>query len=64
MTRISTGVSTAVRSTATFPADAERLATIERRTPGNWSLGQIVKHPAKSLDMMIDGPQFWSPCGR
>lgn len=42
-------------------ADAERLAASDTRTLGNWSLGQILQHLAKSLDMMIDGPPFLLP---
>jgi uncharacterized protein DUF1569 len=42
-------------------ADAERLATIENRTLGNWSLGQIYKHLAKAIHMTIDGPPFLLP---
>ncbi len=42
-------------------AEAERLAAIRTRTLGNWSLGQILKHLAKSIDMMIDGPPFVLP---
>jgi hypothetical protein len=42
-------------------ADAERLAASPCRTLGNWSLGQIFQHLAKSLDMMIDGPPFVMP---
>jgi hypothetical protein len=42
-------------------ADAQRLAAMPTRTLGNWSLGQILRHLAMSLDMMIDGPTFMLP---
>src|SRR5262245_58687809 len=42
-------------------ADAERMAGTEFHTLGNWSLGQICKHLARSIDMMIDGPLFLLP---
>jgi hypothetical protein len=42
-------------------ADAERLAVTDTRTLGNWSLGQILTHLARAMDMMIDGPPFLFP---
>lgn len=35
--------------------DAERLASMQVRTLGNWSQGEIYSHVAKSLDACIDG---------
>jgi len=35
--------------------DAERLATGQHRTTGNWSYGQILKHLAMSADACFDG---------
>ncbi len=42
-------------------ADAERMASIEVRTRGNWSYPQILEHLAKSLHKMIEGPGFMLP---
>jgi hypothetical protein len=42
-------------------ADAERLADMETKSLGNWSLGQILKHLSLSIDMMIDGGDFLMP---
>ncbi len=42
-------------------ADAERMATIPVRTLGNWSVGQIYTHLARSIDVMIDGAPFSAP---
>ena len=42
-------------------ADAERLATSEVRTLGNWSQGQIYEHVARGLDTSIDGVDFSLP---
>lgn len=42
-------------------ADAERMASCEVRTLGNWSYPQIIDHLAKSLNKMIDGPGFMLP---
>ena len=42
-------------------ADAERLASMEVRTLGNWSFGQILKHMSVAVDMMIDGGPFKFP---
>lgn len=42
-------------------ADAERLAAIDTKTLGNWSLGQIASHLATSINMMIDGANFKMP---
>lgn len=36
-------------------SEAERLANCDVRTIGNWSVGQIYAHLAKSLDISIDG---------
>jgi hypothetical protein len=36
-------------------SDAERLAVSELRTLGNWSLGQVLGHLARTLEMSIDG---------
>lgn len=36
-------------------ADAERLAGCEVQTLGNWSLGEIYGHLAKSMNASIDG---------
>ncbi len=36
-------------------ADAERLAAMKTQTLGNWSFGQIMKHMADSICVMIDG---------
>ena len=42
-------------------ADAELLAAGEVRALGNWSLGQIYWHLAKSLNSSIDGAGFSLP---
>lgn len=42
-------------------ADAERLASMDVRTHGSWSFGQIIKHLADSLDSSIDGTGFSLP---
>ncbi len=42
-------------------ADAERLAAIPTRTLGNWSVGQIYTHLARSIDVMIDGAPVSAP---
>jgi len=44
-----------------FLQDAEGLANGEVRQLGNWSLGQIFKHMAMSLDSSIDGAGFMLP---
>ena len=36
-------------------ADAERVATGEHTTIGNWNVGQILAHIAKALHLSIDG---------
>ncbi|MBI5759683.1 MAG: DUF1569 domain-containing protein [Planctomycetales bacterium] len=41
--------------------DAEKLASADVRTLGNWSFGQILKHNAMSLDSSIDGSGFMLP---
>jgi hypothetical protein len=44
-------------------ADAQRLAAGHTRTLGNWSLGQILSHLARSVEAAIDGtlprPPWW-----
>lgn len=42
-------------------ADAEKLASAEVRTLGNWSFGQILKHIAMTLNSSIDGAGFMLP---
>lgn len=42
-------------------ADGRRMATIDTKTLGNWSLGQILKHLAQSLNTSIDGTGFSLP---
>ena len=42
-------------------ADAERLATGDVRTVGNWTLGQIFQHLAKAMDSAIDGTDMKFP---
>ena len=42
-------------------ADAERLASGNVRTLGNWSLGQIFKHLAAALHSSIDGTDMKFP---
>ena len=42
-------------------ADAERLASGDARTVGNWTLGQIFKHLAQTLDSSIDGTDMKFP---
>jgi hypothetical protein len=39
-------------------ADADRLADAPVRSLGNWSLGQICKHLAESMNQSIDGFEF------
>ncbi len=39
-------------------ADAERLAAMPTRPLGNWSLGQICKHLAETMNQSIDGFEF------
>ena len=41
--------------------DAERLAVSEVRTLGNWSLGQMLGHLARAMEMSIDGADFKAP---
>lgn len=41
--------------------DAQRLSTIELRTLGNWSQGQIYQHLSMSLNASIDGFSFAFP---
>ena len=42
-------------------ADAERLATVPTQTLGNWSVGQIYCHLAKSAAVLIDGAPHGAP---
>ena len=42
-------------------ADAEKLADGECETIGNWTLGQIFEHLARSLDASIDGTDMKIP---
>ena len=42
-------------------ADAEHLASGNVRTVGNWTLGQIFKHLAQSMDSSIDGTEMKFP---
>ena len=44
-----------------FIADAEQMALADFQTLGNWSLGQILKHLAQSVDSSIDGAGFSLP---
>ena len=42
-------------------ADAERLVSGDVQTVGNWTLGQIFKHLAQSLNSSIDGTNMKFP---
>lgn len=42
-------------------ADAEQLSIQPTRAIGNWSVGQILRHLALSMDVMIDGAPFSLP---
>jgi len=42
-------------------ADAERLVSGDVQTVGNWTLGQILKHLAQSLNSSIDGTDMKFP---
>jgi len=42
-------------------ADAEKLASGDVRTLGNWTFGQILMHLAMSLNSSIDGTGFMLP---
>ncbi|MCA9268773.1 MAG: DUF1569 domain-containing protein [Planctomycetales bacterium] len=42
-------------------ADAQRLAAGPTTTVGNWTLGQILFHLAKSIEASIDGIPFKAP---
>ncbi|MCA9198826.1 MAG: DUF1569 domain-containing protein [Planctomycetales bacterium] len=42
-------------------ADAQQLAASNVKTLGNWSLGQILKHVADSIDTSVDGAGFSLP---
>lgn len=44
-----------------FLADAEQMAGMDVRTIGNWTYGQILRHLARSLDVMIEGAPFSFP---
>jgi hypothetical protein len=41
--------------------DARRLASGPHRQLGNWSLGQVCDHLAKTIDMSLDGSQARFP---
>ncbi len=41
--------------------DARRLVAADTVTLGNWSLGQILEHVAKALDMTVDGFNMTAP---
>jgi len=41
--------------------DVEQMAVADVSTVGNWSLGQILKHLAMSVDSSIDGAGFSLP---
>ena len=36
-------------------SDVDHLIAVGHRTLGNWSLGQICRHLAASIDVMLDG---------
>jgi Protein of unknown function (DUF1569) len=38
--------------------EVHTLAAVPTRQLGNWSLGQILQHLAKAMNMAIDGPPF------
>ncbi len=42
-------------------ADAERLATGEVHTVGNWTLGQMFQHLAQTVNASIDGTEMRLP---
>ena len=42
-------------------ADAERLASGDVRTVGNWTLGQIFQHLAQTMNSSIDGTDMKFP---
>ena len=42
-------------------ADAERLVSGDVQTVGNWTLGQIFKHLAQTLNSSIDGTNMKFP---
>ena len=42
-------------------SDAERLAAGQATTSGNWTLGQIFQHLAKTMDSSIDGTEMKIP---
>ena len=42
-------------------SDAEHLASTDVRTTGNWTLGQILKHLAQSMNSSIDGTDMKFP---
>ncbi len=48
-------------SYAELLADAERLATGNGQTVGNWTLGQILQHLAQSVNSSIDGTDMKFP---
>ena len=42
-------------------ADAQKLTSGNAQTVGNWSLGQILQHLAKTMDASIDGTEMKVP---
>ena len=42
-------------------ADAERLVAAGASTSGNWSVGRILEHIARVMDMSIDGSEIKVP---
>jgi len=42
-------------------ADAERLVSAEASTTGNWSVGRILEHLARTMDISIDGIDYKAP---
>ena len=42
-------------------ADAERLASSDVQTVGNWTLGQIFKHLTQAMESAIDGTEMKFP---
>lgn len=42
-----------------FLSEAQRLATTDVQTIGNWSVGQIYEHLARTLDSSIDGDKLF-----
>jgi hypothetical protein len=42
-------------------ADVRLLASVPHRQLGNWSLGEVCQHLAKTMDLSIDGSQARAP---